>query len=153
MRQEGRLVGNLQVLMGYIVDNRLLSTSGAHAHGALERVVDPPLEASESTDHDNPGAETLGSNVGNTNLANDLTERLALVGRLSELRNEGISGVGDDGTDNTSEVTRGEGDTELSSLAVSFLGLSENLGVEELDNLLEEEELGHGVGDLVEHCV
>ena len=55
----------------------------------------------------------------------------------------------DDGADNTSEVSGSEGDTELSSLAIRFLGLSEDAGIEELHDLLEEEELGHGIGNLV----
>lgn len=33
------------------IQSNLLSTSGSHSHGRLECVVDPPLEASESTDH------------------------------------------------------------------------------------------------------
>ena len=31
------------------VGQRLLATSGTHTHGALEGIVDPPLEASQST--------------------------------------------------------------------------------------------------------
>lgn len=56
--------------------------------------------------------------------------------------------MGDNSTDNTSEVTRSKGDTKLSTLAVGLFGLSEDMGVEELDDLLKEEELGHSVGDL-----
>ena len=57
--------------------------------------------------------------------------------------------MGDDGTDNTSKVSGSEGDPELSSLAIGFLGLSEDAGIEELHDLLEKEELGHGIGNLV----
>ena len=54
----------------------------------------------------------------------------------------------DDGTNNTSEITGGEGHTELGSLGISVLGLGENVSVEELHNLFKEEEFGHSVGDL-----
>ena len=54
----------------------------------------------------------------------------------------------DDGADDTGEVTGSEGDTELGRLAVGLLGRGEDVGVEELNNLLEEVELGHRVGDL-----
>ncbi len=56
--------------------------------------------------------------------------------------------MGHDGANDTGEVTGGEGDAELSALGVGLLGSSEDVGVEGLDDLLEEEELGHGVGDL-----
>lgn len=100
------------------------------------------------TDHDNTSAETLGGEADNTGLASNGSSRLTLVLSLSKERDEGVGGVGDDGADDTGEVTRGEGDTELGVLGVRVLGRGEDLGVEELDDLLEEEELGHGVGDL-----
>lgn len=59
--------------------------------------------------------------------------------------------MGDDGADDTGEVTRREGDTELRALAVLRLGLGEDVRVEQRDDLLEEEELGHGVRDLSCH--
>jgi hypothetical protein len=67
---------------------------------------------------------------------------LALVVSLAHKRDEGVSGVRNDGANDTSQVTRGEGNSELSVLGVSALGLSENVGVEQLHNLLEEVELG-----------
>lgn len=45
------------------------------------------------------------------------------------------SGVRDNGADDTSDVTRGERDAELSALAVRVLGLGEHLAVEHLNNL------------------
>jgi len=127
---------------------RLFATRSAHAHGRLECVIDPPLEASQSTNHQDTGTETLGSQVDGTGLAGNLANRLALVLSLAHEGDDRVGRVGDDGADNTGEVTRGEGDTELGALAVGLLGFSEDVGVEQLDDLLEEEELGHGVGDL-----
>ena len=100
--------------------------------------------------HDHTSTETLGSKVGNTNLASNLADRLALVLSLAELRDKRVSGVGDDGADDTGDVTGGEGDTELHGLAVGVLGCGEDVLVEEADNVLEEEELGHRIGDLME---
>lgn len=54
----------------------------------------------------------------------------------------------DDSANNTSEITGREGNTELSSLAIGFFGFGEDVGVEELDDLLKEEELGHSIRDL-----
>ena len=102
----------------------LLATSGTETHGTLERVIDPPLEAGKSTyashlisinslqfcrrtltNHDDTSAETLGSQVHDTNLRSDFTNALALVLRLTEKRDEGVSGVRDNGADDTSDVT------------------------------------------------
>ena len=69
-------------------------------------------------------------------------EDIVLAVRLARSQAE------DDGADDTGEVAGGEGDTELRRLAVRLLGRGEDVGVEQLDDLLEEEELGHGVGDL-----
>lgn len=116
----------------------LLATGGAHAHGALEGVVDPPLEASECTcwlhrsehafaemagmklrtNHEDTSTETLGREGHNTSLRGDLANTLALVLSLAEEGDERISGVGDNGADDTSEVTGSEGDTELGTLGV-----------------------------------
>ena len=100
------------------------------------------------TNHEDTSSETLCSQSSESNLAGDGTDRFALVSGLSELRDEGIGRVRDNGTNNTSDITRSESDTELGGLAVGILGLREDVGVEQLDGLLEEVKLGHGVGDL-----
>jgi len=56
--------------------------------------------------------------------------------------------VGDDGANNTGEITGTEGDSELSGFAVALFRSGEDVGVEDLDDLLEEVELGHGIRDL-----
>jgi hypothetical protein len=100
------------------------------------------------TNHQDTSGETLGGESAPANFRSDLPNRLATVCLFTHLRDKRVSGVRDDGADNTSNVTGGEGDTELSGFAVAILGLSEDVLVEELNGLLEEEELGHGVGDL-----
>ena len=100
------------------------------------------------TNHDNPSAETLGSQGTETNLAGDGANRLALVFGFTQEGDYRICGVRDDGADNTCEVSGCKGDAELGALAVCGLGFGEDVCVEERDDLLEEEELGHGVGDL-----
>ena len=102
----------------------------------------------EGTDHEHTGTETLGGEVGQADLGRDLADALALVLRLAELGHKRVGRVGDDGADDASEVAGGEGDTELGGLGVGFLGSGEDIGVEEVYDVLEEEELGHRVGDL-----
>lgn len=126
----------------------LLATSRAHTHRGLEAIIYPPLETGEGTNHQNTSTQSFRREADHTNLRSDLANRLALVGSLAELRNERISRVRDNGTDDTSKVARRECDSELGALAVGFLGLSEDVGVEKLDDLFEKEEFGHRVGDL-----
>lgn len=54
----------------------------------------------------------------------------------------------DDGTENTSQISGSESDSQLHSLRVFVLWLSEDLGVEELDDLFESDELDDGVWNL-----
>ena len=127
---------------------RLLATGGTHTHGRLERVVDPPLESSKRTNHNHTRAETTRRKFRKPDFRRNLSDRLAAVCRLAHLRDERVCRVRDDGADDTGEVTGGEGDTELSTLAVGVFGGGEDVAVEKGDDVLEEEELGHGVGDL-----
>jgi hypothetical protein len=106
------------------------------------------LEAGQSTDHDNTSTETLGGKGNETGLGGDGAEGLALVLGLAQQGDQRVSGVGNDGANDTREVTRTEGDSELSGLAVGFFRGGEDVSVEELDDLLEEVELGHSVWDL-----
>lgn len=59
-----------------------------------------------------------------------------------------VSRVGDNGANHTGKVPRSKGDTQLGALGVALLGGSKDVGVEGFHDLLEEEELGHGVRDL-----
>jgi hypothetical protein len=56
--------------------------------------------------------------------------------------------VGNDGANDTSEVAGSKGDSELRGFGVSIRRSGEDVSVEELNDLLEEVELGHSVWDL-----
>lgn len=100
------------------------------------------------TDHDDTGAESLGREREQAGLAGNLADRFALVIGLAEKGDKGVGGMGDDSADDTGEVPGGEGNAELGALAVRVLGGGEDPLVELRDNVLEEEEFGHGVRNL-----
>jgi len=102
------------------------------------------LHASEGTNHENSGSETLPESV-EANILVDLT------GTLSSLvhdRDHGVSWMRDGSTEHTGNITRHEGDHELGTLAVFVLWLGEIVSIEILDDLLESDELDNGVWNL-----
>lgn len=103
----------------------------------------------ESTDHQYTGAETLGCKCNHASFRCDGGNTLALVCGLAHERDDAVSRMRDNSADNTSEVTRSESNTKLSSLGICFFGLREDVSVKELDNLFKEEEFGHGIRDLL----
>ena len=119
-------------------------SGGLEAAGNLEGIVDPPLETSEGTNHDDTGTETVPetreSNSG-VNLAGGTT-------LLVHDGDHGVSGVRDDSAEDTSPVTGQEGDHKLEVLGVRLTGSSEDVSVKESHGLLESDELDNGVGDL-----
>ena len=116
----------------------------AQADCSLERVVDPPLQASQCADHDNTGAKAA-PDTAEAKLRKNLAGAL---GGLGHLGHHGISRMRHNGTSNTSNVARGKGNAKMGGLGVGLLGLGEHVQIEHLLHLLEEEELGHGVGNL-----
>lgn len=131
-------------------DERSLSTGGLEAGGYLEGVVDPPLETSEGTDHDDSGSNTVPETL-ETDVSVDLTNLLTdgcVGGLLVKDGNHSVRGVRDDSACDTSQVTRCKHDGELSGLRVGLLGLGEDVSVEGADDVLEGTKLHHGVGDL-----
>jgi len=56
--------------------------------------------------------------------------------------------MGNDGTNHAGEEARNQRDLQLNHLGIRILGQNEEMRVKQLDDLLEEVELGHGVGDL-----
>lgn len=82
----------------------LLSTSSSHSHGRLEGIVDPPLQTSKSTNHEDTNTNTLGEKVLGTLLAGNLAEGLSLVASLTHLGNKVVWGLRDDGTDYTGQI-------------------------------------------------
>ena len=121
-----------------------LATSGCEADSHLEGVVDPPLETSERTDHEDSGTETLPETL-EADIGVDLASSATLLVHDGDHR---VSGVRDDGAEDTSKVTGHEGDHELCRLGVGALGGGEDVLVECLHSVLEGAELDHGVGDL-----
>lgn len=124
-----------------------ITTRGLETDGSLEGIVDPPLETSEGTNHKNSGKET-SPETRETDLRVDVANTLTLVFRSVHLGNHGISRVRDEGAEDTSQVTRHEGNGQLLSLRVFTSGSSEELGVEKFDDLFEGDELNDGIGDL-----
>jgi hypothetical protein len=124
------------------------SSSGSHSTGRLEGIVDPPLKSGQGSDHENTDSKSSSGESLESDLVVDGSDGLTLVLGLSELGDHGIGWVRDDGTNNSGQISRSKGDGELSSLSVGVLWLGEDVLVEELDSLLEEVELGHGVWDL-----
>ena len=84
------------------------SSGGLESDHSLEAIVDPPLKTSEGTDHDDSGhetsPETLESDFG-VDGANFVSQRARNVSLGNQLGKDGICGVRDDGTEDTSEVT------------------------------------------------
>jgi len=64
---------------------RLLATSCAHTHSGLEAIIDPPLEASKCTNHENTRAETFCCKSSPSDLLNNRPEAPALVRGLAKL--------------------------------------------------------------------
>ena len=100
------------------------------------------------TDHDNTSSETLCGQGHDADLRGNFADCFTFILCPAELRDERVGGVRDDGTDDTSEVPRGKCNSELCFLSIGFFRFCEDVGVEELHDLLKEEELGHGVRDL-----
>ena len=127
-----------------------LSTGGGETASDLERIVDDPLEASKGTNHEDSGTKTLPEST-ESNLAIDLLdlgEGGATSSSLVEDGDHGVGWMGDNGAENTSNVSGHEGNHELGALGVGALWLGEDLLVEFGDNLLESDELDNGVWNL-----
>lgn len=128
-----------------------LSSSGLQSDGRLEGVVNPPLESGQSTDHDDSCAQTspksLETNV-SINLLNGISDSTISLD-IVQLRNNGICRVGDNGAEDSCQITRGEGNRELSSSGVLVLGLLVKDSLVDLfHNLFEGHELHNCVGHL-----
>lgn len=115
------------------------------AESDFDEIVDEPLGGGEGTDHDDPGAETLPES-GKSEFLGDVHRRSCLF--LVQLGNYGVSGMRDDGAENTGNVTGGERDDELFTFAALISGLGHNMSVQELDGLFKTGKFHHGVGDL-----
>ena len=82
------------------------ATCGCKTHCNLERVIDPPLKASESSNHEDSCCETLPKSI-ETNFLVDLSGLDRGGFRALTLVDDGdhsVSGVGHDGTEDSSPV-------------------------------------------------
>jgi len=131
------------------VGSDLDTTDGTE--GLLDVSVDGELTGSEGTDHEETGTET-GEGSLESELLGDLDETgggslswktLGLV----DLGEHGIGWLGDNGSGETSNQTGTQVDTGLSEIGGG--GLVDN-SVDSLRDLLVDDELGHGVWNLLE---
>lgn len=128
--------GNLEVSFEFF--HSLLST---YFHG----VIDEPLESSEGSDHDDTWHKSLPDSSESELLEDSSSGGLRV---LVELGDDGVGWVGDDGAEDSGDVSGDKGDNELLGLGALGSWLRHNVLVESLDGLLEAGELHHGVRDL-----
>lgn len=126
----------------------LNTTSGTES--LLDVVVDGELEGGEGTDHDDTGTqaqeETLDTEL--TSQADEAGHDGASAGGLVDLGKEGIGGLGDDGSGHTGDQTGAQVDGGQGTGREVLLGAERS--EDGLGGTLEDDELGHGVGDLLE---
>lgn len=120
--------------------------------GLLDVTVDGELTGSKGTDHEETGTDTTVRAL-DTELLGDLDETAggALTGStlgLVDLGKHGVGGLGDKGGGETGDETGTEVDGGVH--AARGGGLVNVVGVDVLGDLLVDDELGHGVGDLLE---
>jgi len=125
-----------------------LNTAGG-AQSLLDVTVDGELESSEGTDHDDTGTQAQEESLDPelTSQTNEAGHNGSSARGLVDLGEEGISGLGDNGGGNTGNETRSQVDTGQGGIRQVLLGSSG--GEDGLGSTLENDELGHGVGDLL----
>ena len=128
------------------------SSSGCgQTDSSLEGVIDPPLQTSKGTDHQDSGHETspqtLESDL-SINSADLLTKRTSLRPLRVQFRDHSVSRMRDNSTEDTSKVTRSKSNAQLSSLVVVLFALSKDVVVEELHEPFECHELDNSVRHL-----
>lgn len=126
----------------------LNTTSGTE--DTLDVTVDGKLTGSKGTNHEETSADT-GVRAAQTEFLADLDEARdsALAGEtlgLVDLGEHGVGGLGNKGSSETSDQTGTKVDTSLGAVGE---GLLVNRAVDHLGDLLEDDELGHGVRDPV----
>ena len=130
----------------------------------LDSVIDEPLESGEGSDHDDSGTQSsphalqnkikLGKIMERCELCTDFeSEGLCGVSDAGSLglvhvAHDGVGGMGDNGAEDTGDVSGSEGDNELLGLGALGPGLGDHVGINGLHSPLKAGELHHGVGDL-----
>jgi len=135
------------VLWNWVGLALLLATSrGWQTNRHLESVINTPLQTSESTDHHNTKWKSSGEETHHSHLVHNLSHSGSL-GRV-ELGHKVIGRVGNDGAEDTSNVTGQETDAELLGLGALGLRLGHDVLVEGNHGVLKAGELHHSVWDL-----
>jgi hypothetical protein len=121
------------------------------SHGFLKVAIYGKLAGSESSDHEETGTDTRVRST-DTELLTDLDETRdsSLTGEtlgLVDLGEHGIGGLRDNGGSETGHQTRAKVGNSLHTIGHVLLG---ELVEDSLRDLLEDDELGHGVRDLLE---
>lgn len=127
-----------------------LNTTGG-TEGSLDIRVDSELESGEGSDHEETGTDTT-VRATETELFSDLDKTAGgglagSTGGLVDFGQHGISGLRDDGGGETGDETSAKVGTGLGGAGEGVLGED---GEDRLGRLLEDDELGHGVRDLLE---
>lgn len=117
-----------------------------------ELTIDGELSGSQGTDHEETGTDT-GVRTLETKLLGDLdqTGGGALTGEtlgLVDLGKHGVGGLGNKGGSETGNQTGAQVGDGLHAVGQSVLGV---VAEDSLGDLLEHDELGHGVGDPVHY--
>lgn len=126
----------------------LLASTSTQACCSLEGIVDPPLQTSEGTDHENTSGKTASHQVPESDLGCYGANRFALVLSLTDLRDNRVSRMGHNCAHDTSSVTRQEGNSELSLLRVRLPWFRKDVSIAKGNGLFEKVELGDCVRDL-----
>ncbi|KAJ5138687.1 uncharacterized protein N7515_003535 [Penicillium bovifimosum] len=150
-RKTKEILRVVSIILPSILDSSPLFTNLNTASGtenALDVTVDGELTGSDGANHEETGTNTT-VRATDTELLGDLDETgdstltrgtLGLV----DLGEHGVGGLGDDGGGETGDETGAEVDTGLATVGE---GLLVDAGEDGLGDLLEDDELDHGVGD------
>lgn len=137
---------NLEVIL-----YKILATSRPQEfRGQAETYINHPLQTGQCTNHHDTHGETVPKSTKPNFLvdaAHDSSKCFAGLSIGIELADHDIGGVGDNGAENTSEITTCEGNTGLGSLAVVAL-LSRKAVVNLFDDGLKGRKLHHCIWNL-----
>lgn len=124
-----------------------LNTAGG-TEDTLDVTVDGELTSSQGTNHEQTSTDT-GVGATEAELLTDLDQTgdgtlTGLTRGLVDLGEHGVGGLGDKGSSETSNETGAKVDSSLGTIAG---GVLVDHTVDSLSSLLENDELGHGVGN------
>lgn len=121
------------------------------SNSGLEGIIDPPLQTSKSTNHNNSSSKSSPQSrepdipIDGLNTIHSTSSGFNII----QFGNHSVRRMRHNRAEDTSQVTRRESNRKLGRLAVlMFLLTVENVSVEHLNNLLEEYEFHNSVRDL-----